>query len=273
MSANRQWLTTCRLVLTKPGRNGGNTMGNTSCNLNEGNVIPVEVSHEPSARNARSKPSDVPARALSRSNWRSGKHPYSHSHASDDDLITAAQRGDHQAFVELCTRHSSIAKRRILRIVRNHADAEDALQDTLLRAYMHLTDFRRSCKFATWLTTIGVNSALMIMRKRRVRKETSATVGNPDSGTVEIQEPADQSLGPEEICVEQQAILLLRHEVEKLQPNLRSIVCHYYGSECSLKEAADALEITVAAAKTRLLRGRVRLRSSLGRYGISRSGN
>src|SRR6202046_3578816 len=94
---------------------------------------------------------------------------------SEDDLITAAQRGDHNAFVELCRRHSAVAKLKIFSIVRNHEDAEDALQDTLFRAYLHLTTFRRSCKFSTWLTTIGVNSALMILRKRRVRRDINVS--------------------------------------------------------------------------------------------------
>src|SRR6202044_483498 len=95
--------------------------------------------------------------------------------ASDDALIIAAQGGDHNAFVELCRRHSAVAKMKIFSIVRNHEDTEDALQDTLLRAYSHLSTFRRSCKFSTWLTAIGVNSALMILRKRRLRKETSGS--------------------------------------------------------------------------------------------------
>ena len=93
-----------------------------------------------------------------------------HAEISDDDLITAAQHGDQKAFVELCGRHSGITRAKIFGIVRNHEDAEDALQDTLLRAYTHLDSFRRSCTFATWLTAIGVNSALMILRRRKVSK-------------------------------------------------------------------------------------------------------
>ena len=222
--------------------------------------------------NPRSKSGSFASSPLfSRSRVQNGNYVRAYSCASDDDLITAAQRGDQQAFVELCSRYSYLAKKKILRIVRNQADAEDALQDTLLRAYTNLTSFRRSCKFATWLTTIGVNSALMMMRKRKVRGEIYASGTSPEGDILQLQEPTDRSLGPEGIYLKQQAILLLRREVEKLKPNLRSIVYQYYGSECSLEEAANALEITVAAAKTRLLRGRVRLRSSLARYGISRS--
>lgn len=68
---------------------------------------------------------------------------------SDDDLLTAAQRGDQKAFMELCWRHSAVTKRKIFSIVRNHEDADDALQDTLFRAFLHLDTFRRSCKFST----------------------------------------------------------------------------------------------------------------------------
>lgn len=195
------------------------------------------------------------------------------SDISDDDLITAAQDGDQQAFTELCGRYSSVTRKKIFSIVRNHEDAEDALQDTLLRAYTHLTSFRRSCKFSTWLTAIGVNSALMIMRKRRARRETSGSTSSPDTGTVELQEFVDRSPGPEGVYLKEQAILLVRREIEKLQPRLRSVVKHYYETECSLEEAARAHEISLGAAKSRLLRGRVRLRSSLAGYGISRSRN
>lgn len=192
---------------------------------------------------------------------------------SDDDLITGAQRGDQQAFVELSGRYSSILKNKIFRIVRNQEDAEDALQDTLLRAYMHINSFRRSCKFSTWLITIGVNSALMIVRKRKTRREACASAGSEDMGPLEIYEPADRSLSPEGIYLKQQAILLVRREVERLHPSLRSVVDHYYGSECSLEEAAKALDISVNAAKSRLFRGRRRLRSSLSRYEASKVRN
>lgn len=193
--------------------------------------------------------------------------------ASDDALIIAAQGGDHNAFVELCRRHSAVAKLKIFSIVRNHEDAEDVLQDTLLRAYLHLSTFRRSCKFSTWLTTIGMNSALMVLRKRRIRRETHASAVSLETGTVELQEFIDRSPGPERIYRYQQEILLIRREVEKLRPSLRSVVNHHYGSDCSLEETSKAQGISLAATKSRLMRGRARLRSSLTRYGISSAGN
>ncbi len=249
-------------------------MSTTSYNPNNGNVPPAGIPRRQSLTNAESEVGNfLDSQSLSGTGLRGGSYGCGHAEASDNDLITAAQRGDQQAFVELCGRHSTVTKKMILRIVRNQEDAEDALQDTLLRAYTHLTSFRRSCKFSTWLTTIGVNSALMIMRKRRVRREAYASTSSLDTGTVEPQAFVDRSPGPEGIFLKQQAILIVRREVEKLQPRLRSVVNHYYGSECSLEETAKAEDISLGAAKSRLVRGRVRLRSSLARYGISKSRN
>jgi RNA polymerase sigma-70 factor (ECF subfamily) len=240
--------------------------------LNEANVPSSRKLRKEGPTNAGSKVGDsLGSQLSSRSSLHDGNYACGHSEVSDDDLITAAQRGDQMAFVELCRRHSTVTKKKIFKIVQNQEDSEDALQDTLLRAFKHLTSFRRSCKFSTWLTAIGVNSALMIMRKRRTRRETYTSMSNLDTGTVELHEPIDRSPGPEGIYLKQQAILLVRREVQKLRPNLRSVVSHYYESECSLEETAIAQGISFAAAKSRLLRGRVRLRSSLARYGISKS--
>ena len=249
-------------------------MSTASYNPNESNVSLPEAPRKQCPTSAGSEATNLlGSQRLSQSIQHDRNRAIGDSFVSDDDLITAAQRGDQQAFAELCRRHSIVAKKKIFRIVRNHEDAEDALQDTLLRAYTHLTSFRRSCKFSTWLTIIGVNSALMMIRKRRVRREINTVSYDLDAGTVELQDPVDRSPGPEEIYQRQQAILLLRREVEKLHPSLRSVVNHYYGSECSLEEAAIAQEISLPAAKSRLSRGRVRLRSSLARYGISKVRN
>jgi RNA polymerase sigma-70 factor (ECF subfamily) len=244
----------------------------TFCNSNEGDVPSAGAPRRPGLKNSESEVGNsLGTQMLSRSSRNDGNYTCRHSEVSDDDLITAAQRGDQKAFVVLCGRHSMVTKKKILRIVRNHEDAEDALQDTLLRAYTHLTSFRRSCKFSTWLTAIGVNSALMIMRKRRVRREICPSTCSLGTGAVALQEPVDRAPGPEGIYLRQQAILLVRREVTKLKPILRSVVSHYYGSECSLEEAAKAEKISLGAVKSRLLRGRVGLRSSLAKYGISKS--
>jgi RNA polymerase sigma-70 factor (ECF subfamily) len=249
-------------------------MSTTLYNPNETNVTLARIPSTVGLANEGSKASNsLHSQLLSQSSLHDRNYACGYAEICDDDLVTAAQRGDQQAFAELCERHSAVTKTKIFMIVRNHEDAEDALQDTLLRAYTRLTSFRRSCKFSTWLTAIGVNSALMILRKRRQRRETSASTSSLDTETVELKEFVDRSPGPEAIYLKQQTILLVRQEVEKLLPSLRSAVNHYYGADCSLKEAAKAQKISLAAAKSRLGRSRVQLRASLAGYENSKSRN
>ena len=188
--------------------------------------------------------------------------------SSDDQLLSAAQEGDGRAFDELCKRHSSGAKRAIARIVQNRDDAEDALQDTLLRAFTHIAGFRRSCAFSTWLTTIATNTALMMLRKRRSAKEVSPVTNSSHDSSPALVEYPDHALGPEGLHCKHQLIRLVRREVKKLQPSIRSVIGHYYGSDCTVEESAKALSISVAAAKSRLVRGRNALRQSFDSHGL-----
>ena len=189
------------------------------------------------------------------------------STASDHDLVLEANSGVQQAFVELCRRYSPLAKKRIQRILRNQEDVEDVLQETLFRAFTHLKGFGGRCKFSTWLTAIAVNSALMLLRRRRIRREVFNVDAN-DGGGYESIELVDPSPSPEQQVAKRQASLLIGREVRKLRPSIRNLVDTYYGGGHSLDETAKALGITVGAAKTRLLRARLKLRCSMEQYGV-----
>jgi RNA polymerase sigma-70 factor (ECF subfamily) len=200
-----------------------------------------------------------------------GRNPESYSSAPEDLLLITAQSGDHEAFAELCRRYSPMVKKRIFSIVRNHEDAEDALQDALLGAFKHLPAFRRTCKFSSWLMTIGINKALMMLRKRKTHKAGQSELVNADGTTWDVVEVAKPSHDPEYLHSRNQIILMMRHEIERLKPTLRSIIEQHYGTECSVEESAKALDISLGAAKSRLMRGRKTLRSYLKRHGVSNS--
>lgn len=185
------------------------------------------------------------------------------SEPSDDDLIDQAKFGSHLAFVELCRRYSKSVERSIFRIVRNRQDTEDLLQETILSAYQHLNGFRGNCSFGTWVTRIGINKSLMLLRKRKARPEVLFHLTPSDSKTIEIPEYPDLSPNPEQICVNKQVNKVVMQAVGGLPTGLRDIFEHYYGDECSLAESADAFGLTVPAAKSRLLRARRKLRESL----------
>jgi RNA polymerase sigma-70 factor, ECF subfamily len=200
-----------------------------------------------------------------------GPNPASYSSVPEDHLLITAQSGDQQAFVELCRRYSPMVKKKIFSIVRNQEDTEDALQDTLLGAFKHLPGFRRSCKFSSWFMTIGINTALMTLRKRKVHKEVQAELVKDDGTAWDVVEFVDPSHGPEYAHSRNQVVLMMRREIERLKPTLRSIIKHHYGTECSVEESARALDISLGAAKSRLVRGRKTLRSYLKRHGVSNS--
>ena len=183
----------------------------------------------------------------------------------DDDLVQAAQSGDQEAFAELCRRHVQSARQRILGIVRHREDAEDALQETLLSAYANIGRFRQSSKFSTWITAIGINAALGVLRKRKSRRESDIEPSNPEDLAWDI---ADQAPDPERRVAKKQMLLLLQEQLQTLSPKIREVVASYYGQSYSLKEAADELGISVPTVKSRLLRGRRSLRSSFERKGL-----
>jgi RNA polymerase sigma factor (sigma-70 family) len=177
----------------------------------------------------------------------------------DESLVTLAKSGEHLAYVELCKRHSTMVLRTINRITRNKEDSEDALQDSLLRAFTHLQTFDGRSTFSTWLTRIAINSALMILRKKRSRPESSFD----DDVLGHFQIP-DVALDPERRFFRREGRRVLRRAVRGLPPILRDVTVMRYEREASLGEVAALTGISIAAAKSRLLRARNSLRRALG---------
>jgi RNA polymerase sigma-70 factor, ECF subfamily len=99
---------------------------------------------------------------------------------SDARLVSAAKSGDAVAFVELSARHSDMILRRTYRIVKNWQDAEDVLQDSFMKAFIHLKDFEERASFSSWLTRIAINTALMLLRKKRFHIEISTGSNDDD---------------------------------------------------------------------------------------------
>src|SRR6267154_1500284 len=186
-----------------------------------------------------------------------------HSRVSDEQLLSSARSGDQGAFGELCLRYTGMLKQRIFRIVRNREDAEDVLQETLLSAYRHLDTFRGTCRVSTWMTTIGINRSLMILRKRRSMPEIISEQVSGDGQRFESPEFRDPGLNPEQRYIADQTIDKLRSIMRRLPVRIRTVMDLYCVKERRLKDAAAILGITEATAKSRVLRGRNRLRRSL----------
>ena len=183
--------------------------------------------------------------------------------ATDTFLTLAAKSGNSAAFVELSRRHSRRIKSHIYRILRNWEDTEDVLQDSLLRAFQHIGQLRCECSFSTWLTRIAINSALMVLRRRRGRAGTSYGNDADSAESLELWEFPDHSPSPELVCADREVNELLRGAILRLPWCFRSVTELYHAKGCSTNEVAEQLGISVSAAKSRLLRARKALRTSL----------
>jgi RNA polymerase sigma-70 factor (ECF subfamily) len=175
---------------------------------------------------------------------------------SDEALVAGAKMGDGSFFGELHERHREMMFQVAHRITRHREDAQDAVQESFLSAYVHLKKFDERARFSTWLTRIAINAALMKIRKRRVSRE----VGMEDSAVAV--EPSDSVPNPEEICARTEQKAALRDAIAKLRPTLRNVVELHDLQEYSMHETAEALGTSVSAAKARLFHARAALRGT-----------
>jgi len=185
-----------------------------------------------------------------------------HAASGDLELVAAAKGGSNAAFEELQGRYSHRLYTRIQFITRNHEDAEDALQETFLHAYLALDSFEGRSQFASWLTRIAINSALMVLRRRRCRPEVPFAP-LPDFGeppqTVDVR---DTALNPEQHYELRQRSYGALHAIGKLDVNLRIPMTTWIEQECSMKEVARTLGLSLPAVKSRLFRARKQLSRS-----------
>jgi RNA polymerase sigma-70 factor (ECF subfamily) len=174
----------------------------------------------------------------------------------DSEIILAAQAGSREAFSELYVLYSRRLYKTIIAITGNPADAEDALQETFLRGYLSLRTFEGRAGFYSWMTRIAINSALMVLRRRRARAEE---LFDPQPDAFEILDPAPN---PEQMCDSGQRRIRLQRAIRKLSPHLRGPIEMQLANDSSMKEISRALDISVASVKARLHRARARISAS-----------
>ena len=180
----------------------------------------------------------------------------------DRQLVSEAQAGSSESFAQLQSLYRRKLYNTIVAITKNREDAEDALQDTFLRAYMALRHFEGRCSVYTWLTRIAINSALMILRRRRVRGKLFSDSLSDESDCNHPLDTRDAALNPEQMWVQKQHWTNVLYAIKRLEPKLRAPIQLLLARECSVIEIAQTLDITVAAVKSRLYRARRRLSSS-----------
>lgn len=189
----------------------------------------------------------------------------------DTALVFAAQSGDCNAFVQLCERHSERMLWRLHRITGNWHDAEDALQDALLNAFRNLHRFENRSSFATWFTSIAINSGLMTLRGKRGKTILldDETLENLPSGETRLGPHMGDN--PESLCARGELQHLLSAAIRRLPPVLRVATELRVVHDHSVIEIAHHLGISQSAVKSRLSRARISLLQSVGH--AARPGN
>ena len=171
---------------------------------------------------------------------------------SEKQLIAAAKSGRRAPFGELCERHMKRVSCVTRRIIRNREDAEDAAQECFLNAFVHLNDFDGRSQFATWLTRIAINAALMKLRKNRAAREVPMDEPNPSSEPVAQREFPCEAPGPEESCSLRERKRIVKSAISGLRPRARNVVELIHLQEHSIRETAEILGISAGAVKTRM---------------------
>ncbi len=180
-------------------------------------------------------------------------------------LVERAQDGDDNAFMELVSRNRVNLMKLALSILRNREDAEDELQNAVWKAYQHIGRFQQDARFSTWMTRIVVNQCLMRIRKNkraRLLHMDDVMIGD-ESGTLELQ---DDRRTPEDAIAESELGDVLNREIGRVPPLLRNVFVLRDVQELPMPEVAERLGISVAAAKSRLLRARKELRYRMERH-------
>lgn len=188
---------------------------------------------------------------------------------SDEDaqLVVASKAGDVAAFEQLVSRYDHKLFRIAYNIVHNVDDASDMVQESFIKVFRNLGQFQSQSKFSTWLYRIVVNQCLMEIRRQR-RKPAPMDLClefSEDDGQLPI-DFSDWRPNPEEQYKESELRDLLTRLLQELRPALRVVFIMHDIEGQPLREVADALELTLAAAKTRSLRARLHLRERLTAY-------
>lgn len=184
---------------------------------------------------------------------------------ADDELVTLAQNGREDAFSELIRRNYSSSFKLAISILHERQEAEDEVQNAYWKAFRHIDQFQQDSKFSTWMTRIVVNQCLMRLRKTRRAKFLflDDTIIGEERGTLEL---VDRCLTPEAELGSKELRSILQTEIRRIPPLLRNVFVLRDVDRLPMPQVAEKLGISVAAAKSRLLRARVELRGRLEKH-------
>lgn len=175
--------------------------------------------------------------------------------AEDSLLIRQATKGDAYAFEQLMRRHESRMYAVAVRMCGNREDAQDCVQDAMLRVYRALDRFKGQSSFSTWVYRITMNTCLDELRRRKVRASTSL-----DTLLESGWSPSDETDTPERHALRSEQRTALAKAIAELPEDMRSAIVLRELQGLSYEEISDVLSVNVGTIKSRISRGREKLR-------------
>jgi RNA polymerase sigma-70 factor (ECF subfamily) len=177
------------------------------------------------------------------------------------ELLALARGGNEAAFTELIRRHWRMIYKISRRVLKNHEDAEDTLQNVLVKVYQRLDGFKESSRFSSWLFRVTFNEALMTLRRNRAQhQENRVDLGALDGSTRGIDDVQDVRVNGERQQMHRELAL---KAIDRLSPTLRHAFLLHKHQGWTHREMAQELGVTQATAKMRVFRARRQLREEL----------
>lgn len=188
---------------------------------------------------------------------------------TEESLIARARNGHAESFSELVRMHSQQIYGVSLRMLKNHEDAEDNVQNVFCKAYDNLHQFEGHSRFSTWLVRIAINEALMKLRKQQSERVTGQSEltrnDGEDSPVFDIE---DVRPNPERLYINKE---LTTKAFRGLHPSLRDTFILHKAEGWTNRELAGAMGITVETVKSRIFRARIRMRQQLNALSKNRA--
>ncbi len=180
---------------------------------------------------------------------------------SDEKLILRFQEGDINAYNELVKRYKDRLLNFVLRYFNNIEQAEDVVQDTLIKLYTHASYYKNVAKFSTWIFTIAKNNALTELRKNKRKKTDSLWTDDGQVIDINSKEESLDSKVQNEIAIDQ-----LNKFLDEIPENFRMAVVLRDFQELSYEEISRILEIPIGTIKSRINRGRIQLAEKMKHF-------
>jgi RNA polymerase sigma-70 factor (ECF subfamily) len=184
---------------------------------------------------------------------------------SDIELVHGIAAKDHAAFERLMRRYNGRLFRIARAILKDDAEAEDAVQDAYLEAYRHIGEFRGESQVATWLTRIAINQALMRLRRHKRDRVVVPFHGDDQGRHVEAEVVDRKAESPAAATLRAEIRNVVESRIDELPPSFRAIFIMRDVEEMTVQETAECLGIPPATVRTRLFRARALLREALAR--------